>query len=108
MLKSQARNHQKHALTEIFNRYYWLQIALIALSIVVGIACSAWVIKGSLLKTALEQEMEHYWLRVDRNPNADLPDTKNLYGYRWNTRIPPQRFQNTPLDMGVHRIWIDG
>lgn len=108
MLKSQARNRQKHALTEIFNRYYWLQIGLIALSIVVGIACSAWVIKGSLLKTALEQEMEHYWVRVDRNPNADLPDTKNLYGYRWNTRIPPQRFQNTPLDIGVHRIWIDG
>ena len=60
----------------MFNRYYWLQIGLIALSIVVGLACSAWVIKGSLLKTALEQEMEHYWLRIERNPNADLPDTK--------------------------------
>ncbi len=62
----------------MFNRYYWLQIGLIALSIVVGLACSAWVIKGSLLKTALEQEMEHYWLRIERNPNADLPDTKKF------------------------------
>lgn len=42
---------------EIFNRYYWFQIALIALialSIMIGIVCSAWVIKGFLLKAALE------------------------------------------------------
>ncbi|MFN7096889.1 MAG: type II secretion system ATPase GspE, partial [Gammaproteobacteria bacterium] len=32
-----------------------------------------------------EQEMEHYWIRVERNPKADLPDTKNLYGYRWSS-----------------------
>ena len=30
----------------ISSRYYWLQIALIALSIFIGLACSAWVIKG--------------------------------------------------------------
>ncbi len=36
---------------EIFNRYYWFQIAL---SIMIGIVCSAWVIKGFLLKAALE------------------------------------------------------
>jgi signal transduction histidine kinase len=108
MQKSQTHSFQKHALTEIFNRYYWLQIGLIALSIVVGIGCSAWIIKGSLLKTALEQEMEHYWSRVARDPDADLPDTKNLYGYRWNTRTPPQQFQNMHLNIGVNRIWVDG
>ena len=107
MQKSQA-HFQKHALTEIFNRYYWLQIGLIALSIIIGIGCSAWVIKGSLLKTALEQEMAHYWSRVERDQKADLPDTKNLYGYRWTSSTPPEQFQNLPLNLGVHRIWVDG
>ena len=96
-----------HPLGEVFNRYYWLQIALIALSIVIGIACSAWVIKGTLLKTALEQEMEHYWMRVERNPNADLPDTKNLYGYRWY-QVTPLMFEKMHLKQGIDRHFIDG
>ncbi|KXZ63863.1 sensor histidine kinase [Acinetobacter venetianus] len=108
MLKSKNNETSTHPLTEMFNRHYWLQIGLIALSIIIGIACSAWVIKGSLLKTALEQEMEHYWMRVDRNPNADLPDTKNLYGYRWETQTPPPAFKNQVLQQGVHRIFVDG
>lgn len=97
-----------HPLSYIFNRYYWLQLGLIAISIVIGIACSAWVIKGSLLTTALQQEMAHYWQRVDKNPNADLPDTKNLYGYRWYSHNPPEKFANLSLANGVHRIFIDG
>lgn len=104
MLKPHRNDSSGHRVAEIFNRYYWLQIALIALSIVVGLACSAWVIKGSLLKTALEQEMEHYWLRIERNPKADLPDTKNLYGYRWNGAQTPLRFQDMHLKTGVHQI----
>lgn len=108
MFKRNRNGEQNHPLGEIFNRHYWLQIGLIALSIVIGIACSAWIIKGSLLKTALEQEMEHYWVRVERNPNADLPDTKNLYGYRWKHEIPPPAFKNQVLQQGVHRIFVDG
>lgn len=101
------KGNRAHPLGEVFNRYYWLQIGLIALSIVIGIACSAWVIKGTLLKTALEQEMEHYWQRVERNPNADLPDTKNLYGYRWNS-VTPKNFQNMHLSSGIGRHFVDG
>ena len=41
--------------------------------------------------------MEHYWIRVDRNPNADLPDTKNLYGYRWSSNKPPQPLRDLTL-----------
>lgn len=105
---SRASGSNSHPLSYIFNRYYWLQIALIGLSIVIGIACSAWVIKGSLLTTALQQEMSHYWQRVDKNPKSDLPDTKNLYGYRWFSSSPPDRFKNLQLESGVHRIFIDG
>ena len=101
------KGNRAHPLGEVFNRYYWLQIGLIALSIVIGISCSAWVIKGTLLKTALEQEMEHYWMRVERNPKADLPDTKNLYGYRWNG-VRPSKFENMQLKAGINRHFIDG
>lgn len=108
MFRRNKNGEQSHPLGEIFNRHYWLQIGLIALSIIIGIACSAWVIKGSLLKTALEQEMEHYWIRVERDPNADLPDTKNLYGYRWKSENPPSAFKHQVLKQGVHRIFVDG
>lgn len=101
------RDKRAHPLGEVFNRYYWLQIGFIALSIVIGITCSAWVIKGTLLKTALEQEMAHYWERLERNPEADLPDTKNLYGYHWEKEVPPN-FKNMHLTAGVSRHFIDG
>lgn len=109
MMKSSAIEAVKvsRPFSKIFNRYYWLQIGLIALSIIIGLTCSAWIIKGSLLKTALEQEMQHYWMRVERDPNAPLPDTKNLYGYRWTTQVP-SRFQSLELRDGVHRIHVDG
>lgn len=108
MFSHDKNDANTYPLAEMFSRYYWLQIGLIALSIVIGIACSAWVIKGSLLKTALEQEMEHYWMRVQRNPNADLPDTKNLYGYRWKAEHVPTIFKKQVLKEGVHRIFVDG
>jgi len=101
------RDKRDHPLSEVFNRYYWLQIGFIALSVVIGIGFSAWVIKGSLLRTALEQEMSHYWQRLERNPAAELPDTKNLYGYRWNT-VPPSQFKNMSLEQGVKRHFVDG
>lgn len=97
-----------HPLGQLFYRYYWLQIALIALSVIIGIAGSAFIIKGLLLKTALQQEMTHYWHRVQKDPNADLPDTKNLYGYRWSTNQPPPHLQHLRMQSGVHRIAVDG
>lgn len=101
------RDKRAHPLGEVFNRYYWLQIGLIAMSVVIGIGCSAWVIKGTLLKTALEQEMSHYWERLERDPNAELPDTKNLYGYRWDSKAPA-KLRNMQLHEGVSRHFIDG
>ena len=106
-MQKMFRDKRDHPLAEVFNRYYWLQIGFIALSVVIGIACSAWVIKGSLLKTALEQEMSHYWERIERNPKAELPDTKNLYGYRWSDERPTQ-FQQMQLKLGVNRHFVDG
>jgi len=46
-------------------------------------------------------------MRVERNPKADLPDTKNLYGYRWNG-VRPSKFENMQLKAGINRHFIDG
>ncbi|MFH4176404.1 hypothetical protein WAJ79_26035, partial [Acinetobacter baumannii] len=43
MIRTRHDGKTSHPLAQMFNRYYWLQIGLIALSIVVGLACSAWV-----------------------------------------------------------------
>lgn len=97
----------KHPLSMVFSRYYWLQIGLIALAVIFGLACSGVIIKQLLLKTALEQEAAHYWMRYDKDHNAALPDTKNLYGYRWQT-TPPDLIKPLTLERGVHRLIIDG
>ena len=91
----------------MFSHYYWLQIGLIAFAVIFGLTCSGLIIKRLLLKTALEQEAAHYWVRYDKDHNAALPDTKNLYGYRWTT-TPPNAVKSLKLEYGVHRLIIDG
>ena len=97
----------KLSLSRLFNRFYWLQIVLIAAAVILGIACSALIVKNLLIKTAMEQEDAHYWQRYEKNHNAELPDTKNLYGYRWRETPPPELAGQT-FQPGVHRLFIDG
>jgi len=97
----------KLSLTMLFNRFYWLQIVLIASAVILGIAFSGLIIKNLLIKTAMEQEDAHYWQRYSLNHNAELPDTKNLYGYRWRDTPPPE-LQGQTFQLGVHRLFIDG
>src|SRR5690606_18595645 len=101
------RDKRDHPLGEVFNRYYWLQIGFIALSVVIGIACSAWVVTGFLLRTDLDQEMSHYCQRLECSWATELPDTKNLYGYRWYD-TPPVQFQHMQFEQGVNRHFVDG
>jgi signal transduction histidine kinase len=97
----------KRPISMMFSQYYWLQIGLIAIAVVLGLTSSGIIIKKLLLNTALEQEAAHYWLRYDKDHNAALPDTKNLYGYRWqNTR--PDLLKSLKLEQGVHRLTIAG
>lgn len=91
----------------MFSRYYWLQFGLIAIAVILGLAFSGMITKQLLLKTAMEQEAAHYWMRYERDHNAPLPDTKNLYGYRWQT-APPDLLKNFQFEPGVHRLVIDG
>jgi signal transduction histidine kinase len=97
----------KRPISMMFSRYYWLQIGLIALAVIFGLTSSGIIVKKLLLNTALEQEASHYWMRYDKDHNAALPDTKNLYGYRWQT-TRPNLLQSLKLERGVHRLIIDG
>ncbi|MBC7750806.1 MAG: sensor histidine kinase, partial [Candidatus Saccharibacteria bacterium] len=106
-VKLTRSSQSKHPLSMMFSRYYWLQFGLIAIAVILGLAFSGMITKQLLLKTAMEQEAAHYWMRYDRDHNASLPDTKNLYGYRWQT-TPPDLLKKFQLELGVHRLVIDG
>ncbi len=95
------------SLSILFSRFYWLQIILIASAVVLGLTFSGLIIKNLLIKTAMEQEAAHYWQRYAKDHNAPLPDTKNLYGYRWRDTAPPE-VRGLNLQNGVHRLFIDG
>lgn len=96
-----------HPLSMMFSRFYLLQIGFIAFAVIIGLTCSALITKKLLIKTAMEQEAAHYWMRYEKDHNAPLPDTKNLYGYRWQS-TPPDLFKNYHFERGVHRLLIDG
>lgn len=100
-------SRSKHPLSMMFSRIYVLQIGFIALAVILGLACSGMITKNLLLKTAMEQEASHYWMRYDKDHNAPLPDTKNLYGYRWQTS-PPDLLKKIHFERGVHRLMIEG
>ncbi len=99
---------QPRPLQWLVRRFYWVQIGLIALAVVAGLLLSASILKGLLIRTALKQEMAHYWQRVARDPAAPLPDTKNLYGYRWQGSQRPAVLNGQPLVPGVHRHFVQG
>jgi len=95
------------SLSILFSRFYWLQIILIASAVILGLTFSGLIIKNLLINTAMEQEAAHYWQRYAKDHDAPLPDTKNLYGYRWR-ETPPPEVQGLYLQHGVHRLFIDG
>ena len=98
---------KRQPLSMLFNRFYWLQIGLIAFAVILGLSFSGLIVKDLLIKTAMEQEAAHYWQRYHKDPEATLPDTKNLYGYRWRMK-PPANLSGLALAKGVHRLFIDG
>lgn len=97
----------RRPLSRLFGRFYFLQVALIALAVLMGITFSGLIIKNLLIKTAMEQETAHYWQRYDRDRSAQMPDTKNLFGYRWREQ-PPALLRGLDFQPGVHRLVIAG
>ena len=58
-----------------------LQAATISFAAVLGVYGASAVLKHVLIQRALQEEAEHYWKRVDRDPRAEVPDTYNMSSY---------------------------
>jgi signal transduction histidine kinase len=63
------------------SRTFLLQAAGISVAAVVGVYLAAAILQEVLVTEALRQEAEYYWERQARDPQAALPDTRNLRGF---------------------------
>jgi signal transduction histidine kinase len=58
-----------------------LQVAAISFATLLGVYGASAVLKDVLIQRALTDEAGHYWKRLERDPQAPLPDTFNMLGY---------------------------
>ena len=58
-----------------------LQTVAIALATLLGVYAAMLVLRDVLIRRALVEETQHFWARLDQNPQAALPDTYNMQGY---------------------------
>ena len=57
-----------------------LQVIVISLATLFGVYGAEVVLRDVLIQRALSQETQHYWQRLEENPQAQLPDTYNMRG----------------------------
>lgn len=62
-------------------RAFMLQVALISTAAVVGVFLASALLEGVLIRAALDDEVKHFWVQRDRDPDFQLPNTRNLRGY---------------------------
>ena len=87
-----------------------MQTVAIALATLLGVYAAMLVLRDVLIQRALVEEAQHYWMRLERDAGAGLPDTYNLKGYR---RAPGQTMEAIPaylrdLYSGYHTIHAPG
>ncbi|MBX3727474.1 MAG: HAMP domain-containing histidine kinase [Xanthomonadales bacterium] len=71
---------------------FFLQIAAIGMATVLGVYGAYFVLEDLLIRRALSEEAAHYLERLQRDPQAALPDTYNMRGY-----LSPPRAVDPPL-----------
>jgi signal transduction histidine kinase len=83
-----------------------LQVAAISFATLLGVYGASAVLKDVLIQRALTDEAGHYWKRLERDPQAPLPDTFNMLGHMVttgspNTTLPPNLRDLAP---GYHSL----
>jgi signal transduction histidine kinase len=63
-------------------RDFLLQAVYISIAAAVSVFAVGIVMEDVLIKRALQGEADYYWQRLERDPAAPLPDTRNLTAYR--------------------------
>jgi signal transduction histidine kinase len=87
-----------------------MQTVAIAVATVLGVFAAMLVLRDVLIQRALVEEAQHYWKRLERDPDAALPDTYNMQGYLLRqggaaARIPANLRDLAP---GYHRMHAPG
>ena len=72
----------KHGLTSRLGRDLLRQAIYISIAVLGSMFVAGLLVEDVLIEQALEGEADYYWTRVERDPAASLPDTKNLTAYR--------------------------
>jgi signal transduction histidine kinase len=62
-------------------RAFFIQVTIISLATLVGIAVAYNIIYGVMLREALNDEAAHFWSRYESDPKHSLPDVYNLQGF---------------------------
>jgi len=83
-------------------RAFLLQAAFIGAAAVVGVFLASLLLESVLIRQALREEVAHFWLQRERDPNFALPATSNLTGYL--EAAPPSI---SGLPSGFHERVID-
>ncbi len=71
----------RHGLRRKLGKAFFLQGLLIALATTLGVWASAYVLEEVLVKQALRDEADYFWVRYAADPAFPAPDTVNLTGY---------------------------
>jgi signal transduction histidine kinase len=85
-------------------RAFMLQIVLISTAAIVGVFVAGVLLEGSLIRAALNDEVDHFWHQREADPQFQLPNTRNLTGY-FEDAAPPALRGMTP---GYHEWERDG
>ena len=74
-------NIQRTRLSTKLGRVFALQVALVSLAVAAGIFITNTIVDDFLIREALEDEADHYWMLYQNNPTQSLPNTNNMIGY---------------------------
>lgn len=101
---------KRHNLRTKLVRVFLLQILLISLLVIGGVYSARFIVKGVLIRHALEGEAAFFWKSYAADAGHPLPDTLNLTGFlsRKNQKhvgVPPA-LKSVPL--GMHRVDFNG
>lgn len=81
---------------------FLIQVIFISLTAALGVYASRLVLQEILIKQALVDEAAYYLQRLESDPDAALPDTRNLRSYRGGDAALPESFQGLPP--GYHHL----
>jgi len=89
-------------------RVFLLQLVLISVATVIGVFTASLIFERLLIKKALLGEAEFFWDHRADSADFSLPQTLNLAAYLSSDREKPVPLSYRALDLGQHRVDMEG